>query len=141
MRLMLAALLALLTVAPAVQAQQVRQLLNGLRAEAGLGPVTPSPRLEEAAMAHALDLAQGDSLSHTGSDGSTVGDRARRAGYGCCAIAENIARGQDSLTEVLGSWARSAAHRGNMLRPEITDYGLVRAPGDVWVLVLGREGC
>lgn len=135
------AVLLLGAVALPADAQQVRQLLNGMRAEQGLGPVTPSPRLEEAAMAHALDMAEGGFFSHTGSDGSNVGRRARAAGYGWCAIAENIAQGQGSLTEVLGAWARSEGHRRNMLMRQITDYGLVRAPGDIWVLVLGSETC
>lgn len=139
MRLVLA--LTLICLAPLAEAQQVRQLLNGLRAEAGLGPVTPSPRLEEAAMAHALDMASNGFFSHDGSDGSDVGDRVRRAGYGWCRVAENIAQGQDSLTEVLGAWVASPGHRANMLLSDITDYGMVRAPGNIWVLVLGRDGC
>jgi uncharacterized protein YkwD len=97
--------------------------------------------LEEAAMVHAMDMADGGFFGHAGSDGSRVGDRARAAGYGWCAIAENIAKGQGSLTEVLGAWANSAGHRRNMLLADITDYGLVRAPGDIWVLVLGSERC
>ena len=123
------------------EAQPVRQMLNGLRAEQGLGPVTPSPRLEEAAKRHALDMSRRGFFSHEGSDGSDVMDRARRVGYAACAIAENIAKGQKTLSEVLGDWAKSPPHRKNMLSPEVRDYGLVRAPGDVWVLVLGKDGC
>ncbi|MDA7425385.1 CAP domain-containing protein [Thalassococcus lentus] len=123
------------------QAQQVRQMLNGLRAEQGLDPVTPSPRLESAAMAHALDMLDNGFFGHTGSDGSAVGDRARRAGYGYCLIAENIAQGQGNLAEVMGAWANSPGHRANMLREDVKDYGLVRAQGNIWVMVLGRDGC
>lgn len=140
LRLATIALISFALAAPAT-AQQVRQLLNGLRTEQGLGRVTPSPRLEDAAMAHAMDMANNDFFGHTGSDGSGVGVRVRSAGYGWCAVAENIAQGQGSLTEVLGAWANSPPHRKNMLLPDITDYGLVRAPGDIWVLVLGRDGC
>lgn len=141
MRGIIQALAVLLVFAGGAEAQQVRQLLNGLRAEEGLGPVSPSPRLEQAAMAHAMDMAENAFFDHRGSDGSAVGDRARAAGYGWCAIAENIAKGQGGLTEVLGAWANSPPHRQNMLLDDITDYGLVRAPGNIWVLVLGREGC
>lgn len=125
----------------AAQAQPVRQMLNGLRAEQGLGPVLHSEKLEDAAKAHALDMARGGFFDHTGSNGSDVMDRARAAGYEACAIAENIAMGQKTLTEVLGAWAQSPGHRSNMLNPSVTDYGLVRAPGDIWVLVLGKDGC
>lgn len=122
-------------------AQQVRQMINGLRNEQGLGAVTPSPRLEAAAMAHAMDMAQNDFFGHQGSDGTQVGDRAADAGYNWCLIAENIAQGQGSTQEVLGAWARSAPHRRNMLLADVTEYGLVRGPGDIWVLVLGQAGC
>lgn len=133
--------LVILTAANPASAQQVRQMLNGMRAEQGLGPVTPSPRLEAAAMAHATDMAENGFFRHTGSDGSSVGQRAKKEGYGWCLIAENIAKGQGSLTEVMGAWANSPPHRKNMLQARVTDYGLVRAEGDIWVLVLGREGC
>ncbi|MBS0126627.1 CAP domain-containing protein [Aestuariicoccus sp. KMU-90] len=116
-------------------------MLNGLRAEQGLGPVAPSDRLEEAAMVHAMDMAESRFFGHEGSDGSDVGARVTRTGYGWCAVAENIAQGQGSVAEVLGAWARSEPHRRNLLNAEIVEYGLVRAPGDIWVLVLGRDGC
>ncbi len=130
----------LLTTVPA-SAQQARQLLNGVRAEQGLPPLAPAPRLEGAAMAHAVDMVENGFFSHDGSDGSTVGSRARDQGYGWCRIAENIAQGQDSVHEVMRAWVTSPGHRRNILLPDITDYGLVRGQGDIWVLVLGRDGC
>lgn len=137
----LCAVVAMLFGAEAAEAQQVRQMLNGFRAEQGLGPLAPSTRLERAAEAHALDMARKGFFDHRGSDGSTVMDRVRQAGYGACAIAENIAQGQTSVSEVLGAWLQSDGHRANMLHPQVVDYGLVRASGDIWVLVLGRDGC
>lgn len=141
MKIFVGCLLGLLAFSTMAEAQPVRQMLNGLRAEQGLGPVTPSPRLEEAAKRHAMDMARRGFFDHKGSDGSDVMQRARGQGYGACAIAENIAKGQKTLTEVLGDWAQSPVHRRNMLNAEVTDYGLVRAPGDIWVLVLGKDGC
>lgn len=122
-------------------AQQARQMLNGFRSEQGLGPVAPSEALEAAAMAHALDMMRGGFFDHQGSDGSDVMARVRRAGYGACAVAENIAKGQSGLAEVMGDWVASPGHRANLAMPQVTDYGLVRAQGDIWVLVLGRDGC
>lgn len=125
----------------AAHAQQARQMINGMRAEQGLGPVKPSDRLEKAAMAHAMDMSRNKFFAHKGSDGSSLLQRVRRTGYGPCVVAENIAQGQSSLTEVMTSWAASAGHRKNLLNRKITEYGLVKAPGDYWVLVLGRAGC
>lgn len=123
------------------QAQQARQMLNGLRAEQNLGGVKPSQRLEEAAMTHAMDMSRNGFFSHQGSDGSNVMKRVRRTGYGPCIVAENIAKGQKGLSEVLGDWMNSAGHRKNMLNRRITEYGLVQAPGNIWVMVLGDGGC
>ncbi|MDJ0823057.1 MAG: CAP domain-containing protein [Paracoccaceae bacterium] len=135
------ALIGLLLTAVSANAQQARQLLNGIRAEQGLPPLSPAPRLEEAAMAHALDMVENGFFAHDGTDGSTVGSRAQDQGYGWCRIAENIAQGQKSLPEVMRAWVNSPGHRRNILLSDITDYGLVRAQGDIWVLVLGRDGC
>lgn len=122
-------------------AQQARQMLNGMRSEKGLGQVQPSPRLEKAAMAHAMDMSRNGFFSHEGSDGSQVMTRVRRTGYGPCVVAENIAHGQRSLTEVMAAWANSKGHRRNMLNKRVTEYGLVKAPGNYWVMVLATSGC
>ncbi|MFW2542077.1 CAP domain-containing protein [Primorskyibacter sp. 2E107] len=141
MRMIWAALICLMLVPATAGAQQVRQMLNGIRSENGLGPLRPSSALEQAAMAHAMDMAREGFFGHVGSDGTKAMARAKREGYRACFVAENIAKGQDSLTEVMGGWARSAGHRRNLLSPRVTEYGLVRAPGNIWVLVLGRANC
>ncbi|MCT4607960.1 MAG: CAP domain-containing protein [Pelagimonas sp.] len=123
------------------QAQQVRQLLNGLRAELGLGEVQASSALERAAMRHALDMSEQGFFDHQGSDGSTAFERARAAGYQGCQVSENIARGHTTLHAVMGGWVHSANQRKNMILPRVVDYGLVRAEGDIWVLLLGQDEC
>lgn len=141
MRLVLALILSLTLFAPAARAQDVAELLNALRAQERLKPLKVSPRLEAAANRHAMDMAQRGFFSHQGSDGSSVGQRVRAQGYRFCKVAENIAKGQKSLNEVMTTWAESPGHRRNMLLPDIREFGLVRAPGNIWVLVLGRSGC
>lgn len=118
-----------------------RSWLNKVRAEAGAGAVTPSAKLKAAAAAHARDLAARGAFSHEGSDGSQVGVRARRAGYRYCFVAENLAKGQGSLEVVLRGWMGSQGHRRNMLSREAREFALVRGPGNLWVMVLGRAGC
>lgn len=122
-------------------AGEERALLNGIRAEAGLTPLSSSGALERAARRHARDMARKGFFDHAGSDGSDVMERARRAGYDACMVAENIAKGQRSLEEVMTDWMASPGHRRNMLRGGVTEYGLVRGDDDIWVLVLGRDGC
>lgn len=136
-----AGVLATMVLATPIQAQQASQILNQLRGSQGLAPVAASDRLEEAAKAHALDMARKGFFSHTGSNGSSVMARAQKAGYAPCMIAENIAQGQMGLAEVMQDWANSPGHRQNMLLDEVKEYGLVRAEGNIWVMVLGRDGC
>jgi len=115
--------------------------LNTARSRNGAPPVTVSPRLTRAAAAHAADMAGAGFFAHDGSDGGTVGDRVRRQGYGFCFVSENIARGQTSLSQVLHSWQESRPHLRNMLSRKATGFGLVRGPGNIWVMVLARPGC
>ena len=115
----------------------VGTMLAAERAQAGTSPVTQNAALQAAAQAHAEDLAARSTLSHTGSDGSSLSDRIARTGYGACFAAENIARGQPSIEAVMTSWRNSPGHYANMVNASARHYGFARA-GDAWVLVLAR---
>lgn len=116
--------------------------LNAVRETAGVRVVSHSDKLQQAAEAHANDMRAKGFFSHTGSNGSTVGKRVRKAGYRFCWVAENIAKGQKSLDEVMHSWVTSPGHLKNMVHPRASDYGLARVEGDIWVMTLGsRQGC
>ncbi len=115
--------------------------VNTLRADAGQGSLTYSAHLEALAQTHADDMSSKGFFSHTGSDGSQLGDRARRVGYGFCFVAENIAKGQRSVAEALQGWIESRGHLRNMLDHRATEMGMAQAPGAIWVMVLGRPGC
>lgn len=115
--------------------------VNTFRTDAGRTPVIYSNRLEALAQIHADDMRSERFFSHTGSDGSRLGDRARRVGYGFCFIAENLAMGQKNHQIALQSWIDSASHRRNMLDRRATEIGLAQAPGAIWVMVLARPGC
>ncbi|MEX1233863.1 MAG: CAP domain-containing protein [Roseovarius sp.] len=112
-----------------------------IRQRHGLAPLTVSPALTRAADAHAQDMQRNGFFSHTGSDGSGVGDRARAAGYGFCFIAENIAKGQANLDHVLEGWMGSTGHRRNILSEGAREFALVRDEDAIWVMVVGRPGC
>lgn len=92
--------------------------------------------LEDVAEAHALDMARKGFFSHTGSDGSDIGQRLTRAGYRYCFGAENIASGQRSLNEVMAAWMGSRGHRRNILHRDAEAVGLARTDGNIWVMVL-----
>ena len=115
--------------------------LNAFRNSKGRSAVAYSDVLERAAQAHALDMARYGYFDHSGRDGSTIGDRLTAQGYGFCFAAENIARGQSSLKEVMQSWENSPGHLKNMTHRNVTEFALARANGNIWVMVLATPGC
>lgn len=115
--------------------------VNAIRARKGLPALRPDDKLVRAAETHAKDMIRKRFFSHTGSDGSTIGNRARKQGFGSCVIAENIAKGHPTLDQVLAAWMKSKGHRRNILHPEVTEFALVRGSGDIWVMMLGKPGC
>lgn len=117
-------------------------LLNNVRAQNGAQNVTFDSRLAQAAQVHADDMNNNGFFSHTGSDGSTVGVRATRAGYNWRSIGENIARGQRSESEAMRDWTNSPGHHANNINPSFNDFALAKAGTGAnthWVLVLGSE--
>ncbi len=120
---------------------EATQALNELRAQNGRDAVSYSIVLEQAARGHARDMARNGIFSHTGSDGSDVAQRVSETGYGWCVVAENIAKGQRDLDEVMQAWADSPGHRQNMLSPDVTEFALVDETGFIWVMVLAAPGC
>lgn len=93
---------------------EVTALVNTERAKAGCPAVHTDERLRTAARGHSVDMATYGYFSHTGRDGSSPWDRARRAGYDQ-AIGENIAYGYRTPAEVMRGWMNSDGHRANIL--------------------------
>ena len=145
MKFLLSLLIALLPVGGAVAAEdaqaQAVNLINAHRGQLGLVLLERDPRLEASAQNHARDLDRSGRFSHAGTDGSDLGQRLTRAGYGYCAAAENIAQGQSTASEVVAAWIRSEGHRRNLENPELQDIGLFVTSDRTWVLVMGRTGC
>jgi len=80
--------------------------------------------LEDVAYAHSRDMGDYNFFSHTGSDGLTVGDRVRNAGYDWSAVGENIAAGQQTIDTVMAAWLDSPGHCANIMRPLYTELGM-----------------
>ncbi|MEM1075108.1 MAG: CAP domain-containing protein [Pseudomonadota bacterium] len=136
-RWVLAALLA----NPAWANPEATAALNAMRSAQGLVALSYSTALEDAAQSHADDMARQGYFAHRAPDGSDAADRVRRAGYDWCLVAENIAKGQSDLKEVMADWFASPAHRSNMLLVGAEGFGLARAEGQVWVMVLAARNC
>jgi uncharacterized protein YkwD len=99
-------------------------LVNQEREKAGCDPVTVDNRLTSAAQDHSQDQADMGKMTHTGSDGSTAGKRATRAGYTWRKVGENVASGTTSAERAMQLWMNSDAHRENILNCAFEDMGV-----------------
>ncbi|MBK9709759.1 MAG: hypothetical protein IPO81_00245 [Kouleothrix sp.] len=98
-----------MTVAQPDVEQQVVDLVNSERQQAGCGPVTIDPRLTEAARTHSQDMAANNFLSSLGSDGSEPGARLSAAGYAWSTYGETIAAGFPTAEQVMSVWMQGSA--------------------------------
>lgn len=92
-------------------------------------PVTWSGELAMAAYLHSEDMALNGFFSHTGSDGSSPGQRITRQGYTWRAYGENIAVGYPSVSSVIQGWLESEGHCRNIMNPAFTEIGAGYAIG------------
>jgi uncharacterized protein YkwD len=77
-------------------------------------------------------------MSHTGSDGSSPGDRITRAGYTWSAYGENVAYGYATPEQVMNGWMNSPGHRANILNCSFKEIGVGLAqPGSYWTQDFG----
>ncbi len=96
---------------------------NKERAAASLRPLKLEPKLQEAAVAHAKDMAEHEFMAHEGSDESSPAERVTRTGYHYLHTGENVARGYRDVKEVMQSWMDSPPHKKNIL-DDYTEIGV-----------------
>ena len=108
-------------------AGRVTALVNAQRTAAGLAPVAINGALSSAAARHSKDQAATHTMTHAGSDGSTMAQRCSAAGYGWRGLAENVAAGQGSADSVMSAWMGSAPHRANILNASYAHIGVAVA--------------
>lgn len=96
-------------------------------------------RLASAARRHSADMAAHDHFAHTGTDGSRPGDRARDAGYRWRLVAENIARRQRSVEEVVSDWVESPGHCRQLMDPRVAEMGVAETSG-YWTQLFATPG-
>jgi uncharacterized protein YkwD len=99
-------------------------MVNQERAKAGCSPVTVDRRLATAAQQHSQDQADMGTMTHTGSDGSSVGQRVTEAGYTWRKVGENVASGTTSPERAMQLWMNSDGHRKNILNCAFKNIGV-----------------
>jgi hypothetical protein len=124
------------TLEPGPVAARVLALVNAARAEPrrcgreryeAAPPLTLSTLLNEAASAHAGDMAARGSMSHRGSDGSLAGERITRSSYRWRAAGENVAAGQRDADTAVAAWLESPGHCATLMGPHFTEMGVAFA--------------
>lgn len=104
--------------------RRVFELTNVERANNGLPPLIWDSGLASAARAHSDDLARNNLFGHTGSDGSSVGERLSRAGISHRGWAENVSGGRNTPEATVAGWMASPGHRSNILNRDMTHLGV-----------------
>jgi uncharacterized protein YkwD len=123
------------------------ELVNNVRVENGLSPLSYNMTLERAAQLYAEEMQQGNFFSHESPDGTTFDKRIQREGYpgpcpqaGCRVqlyLGENLAKGFDSPETVLEGWMNSPGHRANILNEHFAEVGFGVA-GIYWTQSFGK---
>ncbi|MEU1191375.1 CAP domain-containing protein [Streptomyces sp. NPDC005859] len=117
---------------------RIVQLVNAERGKVGCSPLTLNAVLTKAAQAHSVDMAAHQNMSHTGSDGTSPGDRITRAGYSWSTYGENVAYGYATPEQVMAGWMASPGHKANILNCAFKEIGVGLAqPGSYWTQDFG----
>jgi uncharacterized protein YkwD len=110
------------------QARSVKQIC-GKTPYGPAPPVSWSGALAMAAYLHSKDMVRKNFLSHSGSNGSSAGDRISLQGYPWRTYGENIAAGNPTVPSVIQGWLVSERHCRNLMNPAFTEIGAGYAIG------------
>jgi len=122
---------------------QIASLINSERANAGLPALTVNSQLSAAAQGHAGDMACNNSISHTGSNGSSSYARVLASGYSGT-FTEEIIYGGGGPQAAMTWWMSDKVHHDAILNPKSTELGAGYANysngayGDYIVVDFGR---
>jgi uncharacterized protein YkwD len=96
--------------------------VNEERAKLGLQELKYDERLRRAARLHSQSMARNDFFSHTGLDGSSVGDRTAAVAIEWAVVSENIHSNQgyqDPVAVAVSGWIDSPGHYENIVNPRV----------------------
>ena len=106
-------------------------LMNAMRANAGLPPLTQESRLAGASIGHSQDMVDNKYFAHDALDGTDLVARLRAAAYipraGQWVVGENLAWGAGSLATpqaLVNAWMNSPPHRENLLASDFREVGM-----------------
>ncbi len=102
--------------------EEVLELVNQAREEAGLAPLELDPALCGAAQVRARECV--GTFSHTRPDGTSYKTAIAQAEVESGYTGENVATGHSSAKQVVAAWMKSEGHRANILNEKFTKLGV-----------------
>jgi uncharacterized protein YkwD len=102
---------------------EIANLVNNARAQAGLAGLALNAQLAAAAQGHSIDMACHGFIGHNGSDGSTPSQRIAAAGYAASRASE-IIYGSGYPQTAFDWWMNDQVHRDEILNPNVTEFGV-----------------
>jgi uncharacterized protein YkwD len=114
----------------------VECLVNRLRYDHGLSPLTRNARLAAAAQQHGQEMIDEHFFAHVSPDGSTISARDLESGYisegdAGWVVGENLAWGtfdRSTPEAIVAAWEASPEHLANMLEGRYTDSAVAVLP-------------
>jgi uncharacterized protein YkwD len=104
---------------------EIVQLINNARTDAGLAALTVNPQLAAAAQAHSTDMACYGLLSHTGSDGSSIQQRIAASGYASSYSLEMIYGGYGAYPlDAFTWWINDPTHNAVIFNTSVSEIGV-----------------
>jgi uncharacterized protein YkwD len=131
--------------------QEVLGLVNAERRSRGLAALRASAPLSDAARLHAREMADGGYFEHDSLERTSRGlakacdwsERVMRFAPDAHHLAENLAAGAETASEVVSGWMTSPEHRRNILDPNFREAGVGYWPGGsagyYWVADFGSR--
>ncbi len=112
-----------------IHVDQLLNLTNQKRLEAGLKPLNLDPQLSAAANAKANDMFANGYWAHNSPTGRTPWDFISGAGYVYTVAGENLAKNFSNSSGVVDAWMNSPTHRENILSEVYQDVGFAVVNG------------
>ncbi len=114
-----------------IAVQDLLNLTNQKRADAGDRPLSLDPQLTQAAEAKAHDMFLYNYWAHNSPQGKVPWDFIKTTDYPYIYAGENLARGFTSASDVVEAWMNSPEHRENMLSKNYDNVGFAMQRGDL----------
>ena len=112
---------------------EVIRLVNEIRAQNGLKPLTANWELSRIARYKSEDMSNNRYFSHTSPTYGTPFQMIKAFGLSYRSAGENIAYGYGTPAAVVNGWMNSSGHRANILNASYTQIGVgYCASGNYW---------